>query len=413
MSDRFSRLENQASVVASTLAQTPDALVRQVADDLTNRPGQVATNSLIAGGIGYGATILMRRAPIVGALVAGTAVLAEGCRLLPKIGNFLDEAGNADSAQERQKLARQGAHGVGREGALILETLPAAGFGSKFALGALEKSAAATNLSYRFAEKVEFPLRRAIPESVFFKGPGTNIKTSLMTGVDTADALGASRLLPSPKSYSVEYGRVIDPQAGKMSWKLPGTVDSVELGVIQQPKQFSVHLQNPALPRPGVPSVSDLRAVPKDSLGIINAGENSTFFMGKGNAKIAAGADVEVQAVVLDHKMKNAFLHDYTAQAGKYELSGLQKPQRLDYDEALRALQKVNLNNPWDTLSGIARSNTPGMSGVSRTLESTANSSFGSRIKAGLNFGDGGPTFLRSVATASNPLFHYGFRSDK
>ncbi|WP_239816198.1 hypothetical protein, partial [Bacillus atrophaeus] len=62
-----------------------------------------------------------------------------------------------------------------------------------------------------------------------------------------------------------------------MSWKLPGYGDTLEMGVMQKPGQFSVHLQNPYVEAPGMPTMLDFRAVPERSLGIINAGENTTF----------------------------------------------------------------------------------------------------------------------------------------
>jgi len=408
------RTENQLDVVGRTISQAPSAIMEEVFNDVTQRPVQVLENSAIAGAIGFGATVLFRRAPVIGTLIAGGAVLAESCRLLPKVSSFLSAAGDADTREKRIAVARQGALGIGREGAMFVETLPAAGLGSKLGLSALENSAFARNLSYAVAEKAEFPLRRALPDDLLFKGPGTKIKPGLMTGTDTADALGASRLLPSPKPFSVEYGRVIDPRAGRMSWKLPGLADSVETGVVQKPGQFSVHLQNPYVEAPGVPSVPDLRSVPKDSLGIINAGENTTFFVGKGNAPIAAGADLDVQAVVLDHKMKEAFLHDYMASADTktYGLTNLKQPVKLNYDEALKALQRVDLNNPWNSLSGIARAETPGLSRVAGSLDLTGtNGSFTSRIKTRLNLGDGAPTLLRSTLTGSNPLFQIDGRA--
>ncbi len=408
MTEDWSRTENQMAVVERTLAQAPSAIMDEVLQDITQRPGQVLQNTAIAGAIGYGATILMRRAPVVGALVAGTALLAEGCRILPKVSSFLDEAGGADTREKRIALARQGAHGVGREGALFLETLPAAGLGSKLAFTTLEKSAVARNASYAVAEKVEFPLRRALPEELFIKGPGTKLKANLMTSADTVDALGASRLLPTPKPFVVESGLVIDPKAGRMSRIMTGTPEGVELGVVQKPGQLSGHIQNPYVDAPGMMSVPDMRMVPKGSLSFINAGENTTFYIGRGRAPIAAGSEVPVQAVVLDHKVKEAFLHDYVAMADRktYGLTGLKEPVRLDYDAALKALQRVDYNNPWSTLSNIARHEPGSVSGMAGSLNlAPPSSSLFSRIATKMNIGDGGSTFLRSTLTASNPLF--------
>ncbi|MBC7999764.1 MAG: hypothetical protein IAF58_17555 [Leptolyngbya sp.] len=404
---RSERFENQAAVVGRTLAHTPHAILDEVINDISQRPGQVVQNSAMAAAIGYGATILMRRAPVVGTIVAGGALLFEGARVAPKVSNFLDQAGEADTFDKRSILSRQGALAMGREGSLFIQTLPAAGLGSGVALAHLERSSVARSTSFAFAERVEFPLRRAMPEELLFKGPGTQLKTNLMTSAETVDALGASRLLPSRAKYGVEYGTVIDPVAGKMSWKLPGVPDAVEMGVVPKPGQISVHLQNPHVKNPGVPSVPDLRAVPERSIGVINAGENSTFFMGRGNAKINPGADVNVQAVVLDHKTKNAFLHDYVAKADTetYGLSGLKRPERLNYDDAVAALRSVDIKNPWNTLSQIPRFDPNAASRVAASLDlNSGATSFLSRLKAGT--GDAVPTFMRSVVIASNPLFH-------
>jgi hypothetical protein len=408
VTEGWSRTENQMAVVGRTMAQAPSAILEEVFQDVTQRPGQVVQNSVIAGGIGYGATILMRRAPVIGALVAGTALLAEGCRIFPKVSNFLDEAGNADTHAKRVAVARQGALGIGREGAMFVETLPAAGLGSKLAFATLEKSAFARNLSYSVAEKAEFPVRRALPEQLFFKGPGTKLKTSLMTGADSVDALGASRLLPTPKPFTVEKGLIVDAKSGRMSRIMSGTPEGVELGVVQKPGQISGHLQNPYVDAPGMMSVPDLRMVPKGSLSFINAGENTTFYIGKGRAPIAAGSEVQVQAVVLDHKMKEAFLHDYMALADTktYGLTGLKNPVQLDYDAALKALQRVDYNNPWNTLSAISRHEPGNVSRMAGSLNLAPPSpSLFSRIGTKMNIGDGVPTFLRSTLTAANPLF--------
>ncbi len=148
MTEGWSRTENQMAVVGRTMAQAPSAIMEELFQDVTQRPGQVVQNAAIGGAIGYGATILMRRAPVIGGLVAGTALLVEGCRILPKVSSFLDEAGNADTREKRIAVARQGSQGIGREGAMFLEALPAAGLGSKLAFSTLEKSAFARNTSY-------------------------------------------------------------------------------------------------------------------------------------------------------------------------------------------------------------------------------------------------------------------------
>lgn len=404
-----SRFENQMAVVGRTMAQTPSAIMEELFNDVTQRPGQVVQNAAIAGAIGYGATILMRRAPVVGTIVAGGALLAEGCCIFPKVSSFLDEAGNADTHEKRIAVSRQGALGIGREGAMFIETLPAAGFGSKLAFTSLEKSAFARNVATGFAEKVEFPVRRALPDQLFMKGPGTKLQNSLMTSSETVDALGASRMLPSRKPFEVETGRLIDPKAGRASRVMSGTADGVELGVRQMPGQISLHTQNPHVEAPGMMSVPDLRMVPEGSLSIINAGENSTFFIGRGSAPIAAGAEVKVQAVVLDHKMKEAFLHDYMALADRktYGLAGLKPAVQLDYDAALKALQRVDYNNPWKTLSSITRSDVPGVSNFAGTLNLSNSNTLFSRVASKLNLGDGLPTFLRSTVTGANPLFQF------
>lgn len=408
MSESLSeRISNQADVLTRTLAATPRAIMDEVYNDVTQRPGQVVQNSAVAAALGYGTTLLMRRAPAIGMVVAGGALLFEGARVAPKVNDFFDQAGQAESYDQRVALARQGSRALGREGALFLETLPAAGLGSGAAFAHLERSSAARSASYAFAEKVEFPVRRALPEDLLFRGPGTRLKSNLMTSGETVDALQASRLLPSQARYGVEYGTVIDPVAGRMSWKLPGVPDAVELGVVPKPGQISVHLQNPHMKNPGVPSVPDLRAVPEKSFGVINAGENSTFFMGHGNAKINPGAEVNVQAVVLDHKTKSAFLHDYAARADveTFGLAGLKRPERLNYDEALSALRNVDIKNPWNTFSQIPRFDANVAPKVATSFDLNASStSLISRLKA--STGDAVPTFMRSVIIASNPLFH-------
>lgn len=408
MTDRPSRIENQLDVVGRTMSKVPAAIMEELYNDVTQRPAQVVQNSAIAGAIGYGATILMRRAPVIGSLVAGTALLAEGWRVAPKVSSFLDEAGEADSIEKRIAVARQGARGFGREGALFIETLPAAGAGSRLAFAHLEKSAFAHNLSTAIAEKAEFPLRRALPDELFFRGPGTKIKNSLMADAQTVDALGASRLMPSQKPYTVEHGRIIDPIRGRMSQVMPGTAESVEIGVVQQAKQIQVHTHNPHVDAPGMMSVPDLRMTPKGALGIINAGENQTFYMGLGRAPVAPGSDVQVRALVMDHKAKEAFLHDYMAMADRktFGLTDLKSPVKVDYDGALRALQRVDIENPWNTLSRIAPYERPGVSNLAETLGlNRVNNSFSSRLSSRLGIGDGLPTFVRSTVTASNPLF--------
>lgn len=405
-----SRFENQMVVVGKAMAQTPSAIIEEVFNDVTQRPGQVVQNAAIAGAIGYGATILFRRAPVVGAIVAGGALLAEGCRIFPKVSSFLDEAGDADTSEKRRAVARQGAHGIGHEGAMFVETLPAAGIGTKLAFNTLEKSAFARNIASGFAEKVEFPVRRALPDQLFMRGPGTKLQTSLMTSAETVDALGASRLVPSPKPFEVEYGRLIDPKAGRASRLMSGTADGVELGVKQVPGQISVHTHNPYADAPGMMTVSDMRMVPEGSLSIINAGENSTFFIGRGNAPIVPGAEVKVQALVVDHKMKEAFLHDYMALADRktFGLTGLKPAVQLDYDAALQALQRVDYSNPWKTLSFVARSDVPGVSNLAASLNlSNKTSTLFSRVASKLNLKDGGSTFLRSTITGANPLFQF------
>lgn len=397
------RTENQLSVVGQTLARSPGAIFDEVYNDLTQRPGQVAQNTLIGGVVGYGATVLMRRAPVIGALVAGTALLAEGARLTPKVSAFLDEAGSANSAADRTLLAQRGAKGVGHEGALFVETFPAAGFGSKLALAAVEKNGLARNISFGVAEKLEFPLRRALPEQMFFRGPGTKLKTSLMTGEDTIDLIGAARMLPAQSPYTVEYGRVIDPAKGRMSWKLPGTADAVEIGVVQKPGQVSIHLHDPGVKQPLVPSIKDWRAVPKDGVGLIKAGDdNLVAYIGLGNEPIAAGGNAHVRAVVLEGKTRQAFLHDYVAKADAETLglTNLQNGVRVDFDDALRAFSQTKQFNPWTTLSSIKRADTAGLSSAASGIDfGAASNGFASRISRKLNLGDGGSTLMRSTLT--------------
>jgi hypothetical protein len=398
------RTENQLSVVGQTLLRTPGAVLDEVYNDLTQRPEKVVQNTLIGGVVGYGATVLMRRAPVIGAVVAGTALLAEGARVTPKVSRFLDEAGSANTAMERLNLAKQGARGLGQEGALFVETLPAAGFGSRLALSAVEKSALSKNVSSAFAERLEYPLRRMMPDELLFRGPGTRIKTSMMNG-DTVDLIAAARTLPAQKPYTVEYGRMIDPVKGRMSWKLPGTADAVEMGVVQKPGQISIHLHDPNVKNPLAPSIKDWRAVPKDEVGLIKAGDdNLVAYIGLGNEPIAAGSNAHLRAVVLEGKTRQAFLHDYVAKVDTETLgfTNLQRGVRVDFDDAMRAFNQTQRANPWSTLSNIKPLDASALTSTAGGVDfGAATNSFGARLSRKLNLGDGGPTLLRSTITGT------------
>ncbi len=95
--------------------------------------------------------------------------------------------------------------------------------------------------------------------------------------------------------------------------------------------------------------------------------------------------------------MKEAFLHDYVALADRktYGLTGLKDPVQLDYNAALKALQRVDYNNPWNSLSSISRNEPGTVSQMAGSLNlAPQSSSMFSRIATRMNIGDGVPHFL-------------------
>ncbi|HEY9784832.1 MAG TPA: hypothetical protein V6D17_05470, partial [Candidatus Obscuribacterales bacterium] len=150
-----------------------------------------------------------------------------------------------------------------------------------------------------------------------------------------------------------------------------GVPDAVEVGLALKPHQVSVHTHNPlkrsllpgknsALKDGILPSADDMLAVPKGSLGIVDAGERSAFYIGQRTSGIKSTsglADMDVKMVLVDHQKRLAAMHSYKGvwDAGKSEWKSLGNPVRLDYDDAISALRRVDVHDPWKTLSGIAR----------------------------------------------------------
>lgn len=402
--------ENQLAVVGETLARTPGAIYDEVMNDLENHPGKVVKTSAISAAIGYGATILLRRAPVVGGIVAGGALLAETLRVGPSTVNFLSEAAHADTAEEREYLARRGSQSLGKEGALFLEALPGAVAGGALGMAHLRTSATARELSYAVAERVEFPLRTRLPEAFYWRGPGTRIGKSLSAEAGTVDALQAGKLVPTQKHFTVEHARIVDPQTGRMSRLMSGTPDWVELGVKPKPGQITVGTQSPYVRNPAAPSAYDIHVVPKGSVGVVNAGEYQSFYIGQGTPhgprRFASVTDVDFKAVVLDHKNKRAFLHDYTRQWDAVDgWISRGHPTRLSYDDATSALSRVNELDPWKTFSSIRRVD-PSQSFVTvrpeKAASGTVSGSLAQRLKHSLS--DIGPHALKTTAVSANPF---------
>jgi len=370
MSDFGQHLENELSVTGKVIAGAPSAIWNEISNDWQNDKGKLAERGLISAGIGFAATVALRRSPVVAGLI-GTGLLAvQGIRGLVATGQLFGDAWDANTAAERDAVAKSADAGIGKEGALWAETLPGMIAGGGLAKYAANRSALLESIGTKFTIGAEFPARK-LPgmERLMYRAPGSfALPEDIVAADGRVDALKLSDILAEKTPWKgVEAARSVNISDAAVSQMrattaLPGTAEDVNLGFYDKPGRILFHTHEPAWgPRP---SKFDIEST--DSLGIIQSGEKTAFYSGHLRQLISSGdRNPPLRALILDKGQQRAFVVDSLLKNDAWTDA---VPKYVDYSKATEMLKGLDLSKVSESIGSLPASTADNFTNIADLL---------------------------------------------
>lgn len=271
-------LKNELSVVSGTLSQTPGEFAAKLSEDFSENGLATAQKLIGSLAFGVGTGVLLSRSPVL--TKAGLGAL--GIYGAYEIGSYnlglLKSAWSASSDLERRQLINMHSKIIGTQAANLFETAPALVGG--FAAGSMltGRSSVLENLALNVRTKVDFPVRKIVPESMHYLGFDSHrLKVAAADG--SIDLFRASDEMAKLTPWrGVEEARLFKLGRDgnlKLSEALPGTARETVLGR-RSVNTFHTH------ERSVLPTSSDYHST--KGIGIISTPSQNTltFFEGTG-----------------------------------------------------------------------------------------------------------------------------------
>lgn len=363
--DEPTSAENILVTTRDVLAATPGKFLQEIHNDLQN-PTKLATVGVVSTGVGFGATALLTKFPKVGgyamAGLAGVQVLRYGANTL----DFFGEASDANNEYRRKMLVERASTGLGREGAILVESTPGLILGGSLAVRAVGTPQAFRSVGSWTDRNVVQPVKSAsvgtrefVAEKWAFRGPGSKpLPGGILHEEGTVNALKLSEMLTARHPWTgVETARSVDLVNGRMTKLISGKPASIDFGFADKPGRILFHTHGPESAIGVRPGRFDLLAT--QDVGIVSRGTQTAFYVGQGrefNAAVAAGAgktfSPRLQTVILDSEKQSAVLLESVWQT---KLSSWQPtvPKYVDYQKARQALSRLDITKPWAELQAL------------------------------------------------------------
>jgi len=359
-------VENVFAVTKDVLAATPGKIYDQLYEDVTQRPGKVATVTAVSAGVGYGTTALLAKAPKVGGVVIAGAATFQALRYGAHTLDFIGEATDAGSEFQRRVLAERASKSLANEGALMVESAPGLVAGGILATRHFGTPKAYTAIGEWADRNVVKPVakmpataREVATETWAFNGPGRmRLPSQMLSQEGKVNALELGEMLSARHPWTgVETGRSIDLLKMRISRPFKGTHDGVDPGFSDKPGRILFHTHGPESAIGTRPGFKDLIAT--QDVGIVSRGSQTAFYAGQGrefNHALAAGADdvfaPKLQTLVLDAQRQTAFTLESVWQP---KLSSWQPavPRFVDYQRAREAMKSLDITKPWQDIQKI------------------------------------------------------------
>lgn len=312
-------LNRLGTVYADTLSQVPSKLISTLADDIENNIAGTSLKVGIAGGIGIVSAIALARSPVAAKTILSGVGIASSFVAADSALTFSGEALSAETVFAQKALAEQGSNSLARLGADLVETAPAMVAGIKLGLRVSPKFESLNSLANSVQMKLEFPLRKVVPEKLHFVGP--DVKSLPLANGERGLNLfqAADDLTRSTPWRGIEDARILKVDGAKLkaSSRLPGTSQETFIG---GRKDYAFHTHESEI----LPTSGDFLSVrkagivslPKEGVLIFHEGramqaEEILKLRKTGNASAAAALQSELESntmatLVLDPKRELA-----------------------------------------------------------------------------------------------------------
>lgn len=305
-------LNRLGTVYADTLRQVPGKLVNTLSDDIEKNIAGTSLKVGIAGGIGIVSAIALARSPVAAKTILSGVGLASTVVAADSALTFSRDALSAETALARKSLAEHGSSSLARFGADLIETAPAMVAGAKIGLRVSPKLESLNLLANTIQSKLEFPLRKVVPEKLHFVG--TDVKA--VPAVNSEQGLNlfhaADDLTRSTPWRGIEDARILKVEGANMkaSSRLPGTQQETFIG---GRKDYAFHTHESEI----LPTSGDFLSVRK--AGIVSLPKEGMLVFHEGRAMQAeeilrlrksgnAGAALALQAELESNTMATLVL---------------------------------------------------------------------------------------------------------
>lgn len=172
MTDLVQAVENNLAVAGKVLPTVHTAVWDELTNDWQNHRGSMIAKGVLATAAGVGMGMLCSRAPVFGRQL----MLSLGGIELARLGNsgirLIDMAAHANTEQDREMIAGIARQSIGREGALLLETLPGGFLGGKAGAELGRHYGLGRSLA-SWGQGVEAWQRKMFGDMVAYRGPGS------------------------------------------------------------------------------------------------------------------------------------------------------------------------------------------------------------------------------------------------
>lgn len=364
MTDSRQGISNEFAVAGKTFSTATDSFFNEVNKDWHS--GRLAATVGLTAVTGAGIEMTLAHSPVLLKSAVGLAGLAylgyQAYQHTGDVANYFGNAWDATTDQQRNQVATAAGLTIGREGATFAEGTLGFGIGGIAGKIAVNNVPAIEQFAFKVTNRAEFAARTAVPEQVWFKGPGSmRLSEDLVKPNGNINALRLSEVLNQPYR-GVEVGRSIDVASGRASVSMPGTPTKNWLGFQDQPGRVYFHTHAPLeTARPGLYDVLGTA-----DMGIIRTDTQASVFKGMGvefRGNLAKTGDVaravemtqpKLNSLILDHGSNQAYILQSTweqAAAKPYWRDTARIP--VDYQAARTALTDINPSAGMDFLKAL------------------------------------------------------------